>query len=206
MNVYKQLLRYHFQKRMANDQFLKLFPRENGIKKPHYYQFANCYDVLVSNPKWSSCNAKSLRDVQSKGKEKKKTNRNSYTSSPGDSSQHDSNEGVEENPQIDEDARPMGQHAAKRKNAVQTQLDSRLAQMYEKHAKENEDRLRNSSEKLEILKQLTEIERGRFELEREQQESMVMEKDVTGMDPLSKQYWMDYKQRIVDSRAGSRRM
>ena len=78
--------------------------------------------------------------------------------------------------------------------------------MYEKHAKENEDRLRNSSEKMEILKQLTEIERGRFELEREQQETMVMEKDVTGMDPLFRQYWMDYKQRIVDSRAGSRRM
>ena len=60
--------------------------------------------------------------------------------------------------------------------------------MHEKHARENEERLRNNAEKPEVLKQLTEIERGRFELERQQQETLVMEKYVTGMDPLSMQY------------------
>ena len=196
---------------MANDQFLKLFPRENGTKKPHYYQFANCYDLLVSQQKWSSNTAKNLRDVQTKSKGKKKTSRSNYNSSPGNSSHMASNEcqDIEDEevvPAFDEDARPMGQRAAKKKIAVQSQIDSRLALMNEKHARENAERQKGSAEKLAVLKELTEIEKGRFELERQRQETIVMEKDVTGMDPITLQYWMEYKQRIVESRSGTKHM
>ena len=196
---------------MANDQFLKLFPRKNGTKKPHYYQFASFYDLLVSQQKWSSNTTKSLRDVQTKSKGKKKTSRSNYNSSQGNSSHMDSNvcpdnEDEEAVPAFDEDARPMGQRAAKKKIVVQSQIDSRLALMHEKLARENAECQKGSAEKLVMLKELTEIEKGRFELERQRQETIVMEKDMTGMDPITLQYWMEYKQRIVETRSGTKHM
>lgn len=101
-------------------------------------------------------------------------------------------------PKTDEDARPMGQHAAKKKNAVRTQIDSRINLVHEKHAKENAEYQQGHVKKLAVLKELATIGNGRFEIKRQLQETLVMGKELTGMDRLSLQYWTKYKHRIVD--------
>ena len=186
----------------------------------------HCYDLLTSQPKWNSELAKSLRDVQSASKGKKKSSKSGYSSSPsgsgGNISQCVGENLLDEfNATNDEDFRPEGCKAAKRRGKTTVELESKVNARHEEHSRRAEKRLVEARDRTEVWKRIADLEEKKLQIlsedlaykkehdaykkqqdayKKEQEENAIMDKDLNGMSDLEKEFWNGMKRRIITSR------
>lgn len=65
------------------------------------------------------------------------------------------------------------------------------------HERMHQNRSKLAQEKIDVMRTFAEIEQQKLDIERENQEQKIMDKDATGMDDMQKQYWMERKRQIL---------